>query len=86
MRDRHKVNTNTIHLFTKRDRAQSHHSKINLYTRGISQFRRVTTWWFPQPKTNFSHKIKIDLFGSKTLLKNLCINTRKNENFSSFKT
>ena len=37
----------------------NHHSKINLYTRGISQVRRVTTWWSISTTNNFFHKIKI---------------------------
>ena len=68
MRDRHKTNTNTIHLFTKRDtntlhlslEGANHHSKINLYPRGITQVRRVTTLGgLSQPQTNFPTKIKI---------------------------
>ena len=59
----HLRDSNTISTSHQRDKAQSHHSKINLYTRGISQIRRVynlvvstTTNYFFSKKT----KILID--------------------------
>ena len=57
-------NQSTSH---QRDRTQSHRSKINLYTRGISQIRRVTTWWFISPTNNFFHKIKILQIGQQDM-------------------
>ena len=56
--------TNNLHLSLE---GANHHSKINLYRRGISQVRRVTTWWFISTTNNFFDKIKILQIGQQDM-------------------